>query len=185
MSLGNEDKELCGVGLRITESAPFRVRECVAGAPTYESGRIRAGDTLVSVDGAPISHRPIYEVRAMISGRPGTMVHLRFRRMKSQPMIGGHAATQHAERSDNAADDSHVVFDVSLIRRRAPAAASAASTVSITASRRVSTPIKAGEPPRAATRSSWAAGNAQLCRDLPPAAAATAAVLDTDSDASR
>jgi hypothetical protein len=180
MSIGKDEKAPCGVGLRITETAPFRVRECVAGGPAHESGRIRTGDILLAVDGAAVGHRPIHEVRAMIAGAPGSAVHMRFRRLTNQP--------------DDAAGRP-LLFDLSLIRRPAPtspaasgtAAAAAAGGQAFAAGRRMTTGYQ-GSPARTAAgaRSSWAAGAAgTLCRDLPPSAAITATSPAPDSDASR
>ena len=80
----DEDPEQCGVGLRITDTPPFRVRELVTGGSAMKCGRIRIGDTLISVDGVEVSSCPISKVRSFISGSAGSLVRMKFRRLKTK-----------------------------------------------------------------------------------------------------
>ncbi len=74
--------DVCGVGLRITDAAPYRVRGCLAGGPAHRTGEIRPGDVLLSVDGAEVAGRSIAEVRRLIVGRAGSRVEMRFQRSR-------------------------------------------------------------------------------------------------------
>ena len=78
-SLGPDN---CGVGLRVTDFAPFKVRGCFAGGPAHRSGEIRPGDVLLSVDGVAVSQLPIQELRKKIVGRAGSKVEMKFQRSK-------------------------------------------------------------------------------------------------------
>jgi hypothetical protein len=173
----------CGVGLRITETPPYRVRECVPGGPARQSGCIRPHDTLLAVDGVPVSCRPIHEVRAMISGNMGSTVQMRFMRPKSSTAAGARVLSlsgQHAVPSldfssaatsatskfssdSSAVDERHLYFDVTMVRRRVQAA---------------------GESPaKAAERHSWVRGQV-LCKKLSPSDRVSASP-DSDLDATR
>jgi hypothetical protein len=77
-----------GVGLRITETPPFRVRGCVTGGSAHQSKKVFINDTLIAVDGVSVSRRPIQEVRAMISGPADSVVQLRFMRPKASTSPG-------------------------------------------------------------------------------------------------
>ena len=83
----NEDRQnedgcaqgLCGVGIRISDSQPYRVRELLEGGSAIQNGSIRVGDILLAVDGVEVSNLRLQEVRSMIFGDAGTLVHIRFR----------------------------------------------------------------------------------------------------------
>jgi hypothetical protein len=78
--MSHANTAVCGVGLRITDSRPFRVLQCILGSPAYNSGKIRTGDILLSVDGVSVSEKSIVEVSELIKGRPGSTVKMTFTR---------------------------------------------------------------------------------------------------------
>ena len=78
--MSQANNTVCGVGLRITDSRPFRVLQCITGSPAYNSGKIRTGDILLSVDGISVSEKSIVEVSELIKGRPGSTVKMTFTR---------------------------------------------------------------------------------------------------------
>ncbi len=93
--------DTAGVGLRITDVAPYRVRGCLAGGPAHRTGEIRPGDVLLSVDGVEVGGRAIGEVRRLIVGRSGSRVEMKFqrsrgdeRRLLAVSMIRGPASAQ-------------------------------------------------------------------------------------------
>ena len=81
-AMSSAGPEACGVGLRITDAAPYRVRGCLAGGPAHRTGEIRPGDVLLSVDGIEVAGRSIAEVRRLIVGRAGSRVEMRFQRSR-------------------------------------------------------------------------------------------------------
>ena len=73
---------MCGVGLRITESAPFQVKDCQPGGPADRSGDIMPGDVLISVDGKQVANALFSDVRKLIVGKIGSAVEMRFLRTR-------------------------------------------------------------------------------------------------------
>ena len=177
----------CGVGLRITETAPYYVRECLVGSPAYQSKLIRPDDMLLAVDGLSVGNLTIQEVRAMISGPAGSAVHLRFRRLRSGASFDEFLTTD-AVRSDSTADERQFVYEVKLTRRRNSVQAAATTAISPgdKAARRASGPSNTtASAVRQMSRRSWAASGQVLCKDLSAAAAVAAAAAAADSEASR
>ena len=75
-----------GVGMRITETSPFRVVSLVTGGSAMASGMIREGDVLLAVDGVKVKHMSFGSLRARLLGKPRTKVTLSLSR---QPL--GHS----------------------------------------------------------------------------------------------
>ena len=92
--------DVCGVGVRVSETAPFRIAGCAVGGPAHRGGDIRPGDLLLAVDGVPTRGLSPTSVRRRIAGPPGTYVSLQLAR-------AGHAA---------AGEDSSAVYTVTLQR---------------------------------------------------------------------
>jgi len=75
------EQQFGGIGVTIEQDATtgrIVVVSTMADSPAYRAG-IRAGDTLVAVEGRPVSELSYEEVRSRIRGRPGTAVRLTIR----------------------------------------------------------------------------------------------------------
>ena len=77
-----------GVGMRITETWPFRVVSLVTGGSAMASGMIREGDVLLAVDGVKVKHMSFGSLRARLLGKLRTKVTLSLSR---QPLAVGYS----------------------------------------------------------------------------------------------
>jgi hypothetical protein len=97
--------EACGVGLRVTEAAPYRVAGCAVGGPAHRGGAIRPGDHLLAVDGQATRGMTPTAVRRRLVGPSGSVVRLQLARTAP---AGGAGAAGGEERC--------AVFEVALVR---------------------------------------------------------------------
>jgi hypothetical protein len=97
--------DACGVGVRVTEAAPYRIAGCAVGGPAHRSGELRPGDHLLAVDAQSTRGMTPTAVRRRLAGPPGSVVRLQLAR--AAPAGGG--------------EERRTVFEVAL--ERAPSRA--------------------------------------------------------------
>jgi len=91
---------LCGLGMRVTEEAPHRIVELIAGGAARESHKLIVGDHILKIAGKETKFLTMSQVRDLIVGPPESIVTMKIiRRM--------HDAEDH---------DKEETFDVELVR---------------------------------------------------------------------
>ena len=78
-----EQEELCGVGIRLTDHVPMAIADILPHGPAGKCGILRVGDIISKIDGYAVSNTRIDQCRSMIAGRKGTMVSFEFLRKVS------------------------------------------------------------------------------------------------------
>eukprot|EP00960_Hanusia_phi_P048484 758969-Hanusia_phi.AAC.1 len=95
-----------GILLHRTSKGTFVIRGVQPGSVAYSSGKVKAGDILLSIDGKPIQGKPIEYVSSIVQGPPRTSVILGLQHAYGKvqvPLVRGcgHAvASMHHELSD-------------------------------------------------------------------------------------
>ena len=74
---GDSESEGVGVGMEITNSAPFVVKMLVEGGAAHKAGKIQPGDILREIDGTDICLLHIHQVKALLLGEAGSTVTLK------------------------------------------------------------------------------------------------------------
>ena len=74
---GDGEPEGVGVGMEITNSAPFVVKMLVEGGAAHKTGKIQPGDILREIDGMDICLLHIHQVKALLLGEAGSTVTLK------------------------------------------------------------------------------------------------------------
>lgn len=66
-----------GVGIGITDRAPYRVTDIVEGGAAALTGELQINDYIMSVAGVDITNRTFTDVKSLILGEPGTQLTLK------------------------------------------------------------------------------------------------------------